>query len=446
MDKINRVKVIPRLLGMLLCLVLIQAACAQTEQFDESLVFENVTYQNATYENATYENATLETGPINENVTDGNVTGENVIVHTINPTSLSMSLMSGNSEKFTVSFKNEGNETIVITPKVVSMSNSGNNIIESWINISPTNTTVEPDAVQEFAVEVNVPRDAESAYYQTAIAFTDDLLPNSTEYINSMKLDIFVQASPKIELQTSYISDTVKAGQEYEYKIKIKNVADKDITIDPKVTRYTYDSFDTFALSDDAIVTSAPSIIKAGEIASMTIKVPVPENATGSYNGYIDMNVDGKTNDGSNPQMGLNFRVMQQPTVPYVKTFKTTSTAPITIEVSTDTYDPAMGLRISPKNEEPSFKLKLKYNSRFVSISPTKITQSTNVNTGGYYFPAWALDNSTNYQNTNNHYVETYTVSGAMGTWELQIMPKNTESFGYSITSENQDKKLHILK
>lgn len=437
MDKTNSLKVMPRLLGMLLCLALIQAACAQTEQFDGNLVFGNVTY-----ENGTYENATLDTGFI-----DGNVTCENVTVHTINPTSLSMYLVAGNSEKFTVSFKNEGNETLVITPKVVSTSNNGNDIIESWIAVSTTNATVEPGALQEFTVEVNVPRDAESANYQAAIAFTDDLFPDSTEYVNSMKLDLFVQASPKIELQASYISDTVKAGQEYEYRMKIKNVADKDITIDPKVNRYTYDnSLDTFDISDDAIIISAPSVIKAGEIASMTIKVPVPENATGSYNGYIDMNVDGKANDGSNPQIGLYLRAMQQPTVPYVKIFNTTTTAPIAIDVSTDTYDPAMGLRISPKNEEPSFEVKLKYNSRFVSIYPTKITQSSNVNTGEYYFPAWALDNSTIYQNTSKHYVETYTISGAIGTWELQIMPKNTESFGYSIMLENQDKNQHILK
>ena len=102
-------------------------------------------------------------------------------------------------------------------------------------------------------------------------------------------------------------------------------------------------SFNTFTLSDDAIVISAPSVIKAGEIISMTIRVPVPENATGSYSGYIEMNVDGKANDGSGSQIGLNFRAMQQPTVPYVKTFNTTSTAPITIEVSTDTYDPDYG-------------------------------------------------------------------------------------------------------
>ncbi len=442
MDKTNKVKVIPRLIGILLCLALIQAAYAQTGESNDNLVFENVAY-----ENGTYENAILETGLIDENVTDGNLIGENVTVHTINPTSLSMYLVTENSEKFTVSFKNEGNETLVITPKIVSMSNIENNTIENWISVSPTNTTVEPGAVQEFTVEVNVPKDAESASYQVAIVFTDDFLPNSTEYVNSMKLDLFIQASPKIDIQTNYISDIVKAGQEYEYKMKIKNIADKDITIDPKVNRYTYDnSLDTFVLSDDAIVISAPSVIKAGEIANMTIKLPIPENATGSYNGYIDMNVDGKANDGSNPQIGLYFRVMQQPTIPYVKTFNIKNDVPITIEVLTDTYDPAIGLRISPKNEEPSFEIKLKHNSSFVSIYPTKITQSSNVNTGEYYFPAWALDNNTMYQNTSNHYVETYTVSGAVGTWELQIMPKNTESFEYSIISENQDENQYILK
>lgn len=444
MNKTNKVKVISQLLGVLLCLALIQAACAQPEDPDRNLTFgnvtfgevtfEDVTFGNVTYEDGAYEDVTSETGSIDENVIDDNVTGGNVTVHTINPTYRSLYLMSGNSEKFTVSFKNEGNETLVITPKVVSMSSSGNNIIESWITISPTNATVESGAVQEFTVEVDTPGDAESAYYQTAIAFTDDLLPNSAEYVNSMKLDISIQASPKIELQTSYLSDTVEAGKEYEYRIKIKNVADKDVTIDPKVTSYMYDfSSNKFALSD-AIVISAPSVIGAGEITNMTIKMPVPENATGSYNGYIDMNVDGKANDGSNPQIGLYFRAMQQPTAPYVKTFNTTSNVPITIEISTDSYDQNAGLRISPENEEPSFNVKLKYNSHSVCISPTKITQSNNVNIGGYYFPIWALDNSTIYQNTSKHYVETYTISGAIGEWELTILPENTETFGYSIT------------
>ena len=69
------------------------------------------------------------------------------------------------------------------------------------------------------------------------------------------------------------------------------------------------DSFDKSALNDDVIEISAPSIIKAGEITNMSICIPVPENATGTYSGYIEMNPDGKENDGSVPQIGLSFMV-----------------------------------------------------------------------------------------------------------------------------------------
>lgn len=434
MNKNNRVKLIPRLLGILLCLALIQSACAQQGVSEEILISEDATYENVTNENAT--------------------------VHTINPTYHNTYLVAGNREKFTVSFKNEGNETLDITPKIVPLPDTGSIINESWVTISPANATVEQGSVQEFTVEVSVPKDAESAAYQAAIAFTDDLLPNSTQYVNSMSLSVSVQANPKIELQTTYLYDVVEAGKEYEYMVKIKNVADKDVTIYPKVNSYTYgilystssstvrpidgeviveapsssSTFGTFGLSNDEVIVEAPSIIKAGEIVNMTIKVPVPENATGSFNGYIDMNVDGKTNDGSNSQLSFYLRVMQQPEVPYVKNFNTTSNTPITIEVSTDSYDQTTGLRISPKIEEPSFKVNLKCNSCPICITPTKVIQTNNVNVGGYSFPLWAMDDNPIYQNTNKHYAETYIIPGKAGKWELSILPQNMETFTYSIT------------
>ena len=107
---------------------------------------------------------------------------------------------------------------------------------------------------------------------------------------------------------------------------------------------------------------------------------------------------------------------------------------PITIEVSTDTYGLDMLPRISPKKEEPSLELNLKYNSSPVNMTLVKTTQSSNVNNGGYNFPIWAMDDSMTYQSYNKHYVETYTIPGAIGDWELSILPKNTNSFDYSIT------------
>lgn len=425
MNKAVRVKIIAWILGILLCLSLIQAACAQVEGSEENIISENVTYGNGTYESV---------APGTETTDEGGSSGS-AVVHTISPTSHYTYLVAGNSESFNVSFKNEGDEPLTVTPKVVLLNSNGNGIVESWITISPTDEIVAPDESKEFTVKINVPENAGSGYYQAVIAFTDDLQPNSANYVNAMQLEISVQAKPKIELQSTYIYDTVKAGQEYEYRIKIKNIVDEDVTIDPKVTDYSYDiSSNTLGINKEAIEISAPSVIKAGEIVSMTIKVPVPEKATGSYNGYIDMNVDGKKSDGSNSQISLYLRAIQEPTVPYVKTFSTTSNAPITIDVSANSYDQTMGLRISPKIEEPSFKVKLKYNSRSLRLTPTKIVQNNNVNSGINYFPAWALDDSTAYQDSNAYYSETYTVPGAIGKWELTIMPKNTENFGYSIT------------
>jgi hypothetical protein len=425
MNKTDRVKIIAWSLEILLCLSLIQTACAQVEGSEENIISENVTYGNGTYESV---------APGTETTDEGGPSGS-AVVHTISPTSHYTYLVAGNSESFNVSFKNEGDETLTVTPKVALLNSNGNGIVESWITISPTEETVAQGESKEFTVKINVPENAGSGYYQAVIAFTDDLQPNSANYVNAMQLEISVQAKPKIELQSTYIYDTVKAGQEYEYRIKIKNIVDEDVTIDPKVTDYSYDiSSNTLGINDEAIEISAPSVIKAGEIVSMTIKVPVPEKATGSYNGYIDMNVDGKKSDGSNSQISLYLRAIQEPTVPYVKTFSTTSNAPITIDVSANSYDQTMGLRISPKIEEPSFKVKLKYNSRSLRLTPTKIVQNSNVNSGINYFPAWALDDSTAYQDSNAYYSETYTVPGAIGKWELTIMPKNTENFGYSIT------------
>jgi len=81
-----------------------------------------------------------------------------------------------------VSFTNEGSEVLVLIPKALAVPNSGKNIDESWITISPANTTVAPGSVQKFTIDLNAPGDAESGEYQTIIAFTDDFLPNSTQF------------------------------------------------------------------------------------------------------------------------------------------------------------------------------------------------------------------------------------------------------------------------
>jgi hypothetical protein len=363
----------------------------------------------------------------------GNATNENTIVGSstvnfINPADYSSYLSAGGNTQFTITFTNRGNETLTLIPKLVPTSGSLNNIDESWITISPKSATVAPGSVKKFDIEESVPIDTETGDYKGTIAFTDELMPDTTNYVYSTKLDIAAQAQPKIELQSSYISDNVEAGKKYEYNIKIKNVARKDITINPKLNNYGNGK----EFSNDAIKLSAPSTIKAGEVANMTISVSVPENATGSYNGYINLNVNGNENDGLPTQISLGLNVWQQPAVPFVKTFKTTTETPITIEVSyQSTVD--MGLRISPKNEEPSVKLGLKLNSNPVNMTLMKSVENGYTNIGNFY-PIWALESGNLYQSSYENRIDTYKVPGAIGNWELSILPQSLNNFGYSLT------------
>ncbi|MDD4248128.1 MAG: hypothetical protein PHT13_03285 [Methanosarcina sp.] len=395
-------------LGLMLCLVWVPAAFAQSE--DEG---------------------------------DGNQTvcppvPDEIVIHEINPSYYSIYLQEGESNSFNVSFRNNGNEALDIEPKVVAMPYSSYNLDESWITISPASTTVDPYTEQEFTIEINVPEDANGGNYETNIAFTDDVFSNPEtyvypQYVNAMYLSVMVPVYPKLELQTSYIYDTIEAGKEYEYTMKIKNVANKNITINPEVTRYDY-TLDTFGFEDDAIEISAPSVLTPGEIADIAIKVSVPENATGNYNSYIEMNVDGKENNGYEPQIDLNFIINQQPSVPYVKTFSTRTADPITIEVSTYTYGSDAWLRSPPKNQNPSFELNLKYGSSPVDMTLVKTMQRDSVSIGWNNFPVWLNDESAGYQNNGKYYTETYTIPGAIGDWELSIHPINTENFEYTIT------------
>ncbi|HWR25568.1 MAG TPA: hypothetical protein VN278_04965 [Methanosarcina sp.] len=376
---------------------------------------------------------------------DTNVTLDNVTVHEISPNGYSTSLTAGFSEQISVSFKNNAEEALDINPKVVTIPNIVNKMDESWITISPANTTVAPGEAKIFTVTLNVPKDTETGFYQSRIAFTDDIRQNTQgdgepQYVNILNLDASVQGAPKIQVETNYISDTLEAGKVHEYTMKIKNVAKNDVNIAPKVGGYNYYPGYAQAFTDDAINISAPSVIKAGETVNMTIRVNVPENATGMYNSYIQMNSDGQTNDVYSTQINLNFNVWKPPTAPFVKTFSTKTAGKIKIEISTNTYQNVPMLRSSPERPDPSFELGLKYNSSPVDINLKNVTKSGSVSVGGNSFPLpWESKNGITYQNYNSRYVETYEIPGAIGDWELTILPKNTESFDYSIVLESSE-------
>ncbi len=442
MNKSKGVKTTSQLVGLLLCMILIQTAFATENQNQFIVNFpNNSTLENTTIDNSTMENVTIENPPIDDL---GNFT---IVDYSDNDTTVDPSyyftyIVEGSSTEFTVSFTNNGDETLILNPKFIATSNT-NNINESWITISPANATVAPGSVQYFIIEENVPLDSPGGYYQGKIVFTDDIVPYTEDYIdplyvNSMQLDIWVQPQEKIQLQTSNILDDIEAGTENEYKIKVKNVATRDITIDPTLITNEYYTYYEQAFGNDAIEISSPSTIKAGEIANMSIRVHVPENATGYYNGYINMNVDGKANDVYTPGVNLHFNVWQ-PQAPFVKIFYTTTDDPILIEVSGDMYRSNNELRVSEKKDKLPFELGMTYNSNPINMIFVNSSESGSADIQENYYPTWADANKKTYQNVRDHYTATYIVPGAIGEWDLSILPLGANNFQYSIKIANDN-------
>lgn len=240
-------------------------------------------------------------------------------------------------------------------------------------------------------------------------------------------------SSPDILLQTGYIFDTLEAGKTYIYNVQVKNQDKNTITIEPKLNSTNSGQ----AFGNDAIVISAPKTIQASEIANMTITVTVPENAAGIYSNVIAMNVNGAKNNQYNPRLLLSFTVKKLPAESYVETFSTTTAEPITIEVSADSYNTNMGIRVSPKIEDPSFQLGLTCDGNPVDLVRVKTVKSGVISVGNSY-PYWTTAPNDKYlRNGGKHCVETYKASGAVGEYEVSILPKHTYNFGYSITIGN---------
>ncbi|MCQ1537208.1 hypothetical protein FTO70_16305 [Methanosarcina sp. KYL-1] len=365
----------------------------------------------------------------------------------INPRYSNIQLKPGSSDEITVTVTNTDNITITAEPKVVTSPYEENILEESWVSITPASKDLGPDVKQEFTIKVNIPQDADIGNYGADIAFTDDVMPTQyptpyPAYINSMHLYVDVWTPPKIQIQTPYLGDRVKAGDEYDYEIKLKNVVDKDIAIDPKMSddnqRYYYGPYDTVgpAFDDDAITITAPSIVKAGETAVVKVHLEVPDDAKGRYNGAIDLNIDDPSIREWDGQVQMNFEVWTQPSEPYTKTFTTRTGGPITIEVSSNDYNYGiwMGAGGQDEKDEASFDLALEYESGEVELNLVKTTYSGTVSLGASDFPPWEMDGAGIYHDAIEVYTETYEAPGAIGEWTLGILPTNAEQFNYLIT------------
>ncbi len=364
----------------------------------------------------------------------------------ISPRNSHTELMPGDSDEITVTVTNKNNVTVPVNLMVVDQPYSEYVFDEDWITITPESAELGPDDEMEFTISVTIPEDADRGYYSLQVAFTDAVMPTPYPspypmYINALDLHISVWTPPVIQIQPSYIYDRVESGKEYDYQINLNNVGEEVIEIAPKLGGERvcgYDMGMVQAFEDDAITIDAPSVVPAGGTATVTVHLSVPEDAKGRYEGGLKLNIDDPSIEEWNGMVHLSFEVWTQPTEPFVKTFAVGVAEPITIEIESNQYRhyTCGGGGGGGKDEDPSFDVTLKESSgNPVTLTRTMATYRGSVNLGGSdCTPPWEIDSSGIYDESRTSYVERYTADGAVGEWELGILPRYAEGFEYTIT------------
>ncbi len=366
----------------------------------------------------------------------------------ISPRHSHLELEPGESDEITVTVTNNDNVTVPVNPMVVDQPYSDYIFDEDWIAITPASTELEPDAEMEFTISVSIPDDAERGQYGMQVVFTDDVMPTPYPspypmYFNAFDFHVSVWTPPVIQIQPRYIHDMVESNREYDYTINLKNTGDEDIEIDPKLKQERWYRHDMGgqAFEDDAITITAPPVVPAGGTATVNVHLTVPLGAKGEYYSGIDLGISDSSSGGwygDDEMVQLNFEVWTQPTEPYVKGFSTETAAPITIEIESNQYRYDMcggGSSESGDAEEPSFDVVLRGpTGEEVTLTRTAVEYHGSVGLGGSdCTPPWEIESHGMYDEGRTSYVERYTADGAVGTWELCILPHYVEAFEYKI-------------
>ncbi|WP_135605414.1 hypothetical protein [Methanococcoides sp. NM1] len=382
--------------------------------------------------------------------------GREIVPLYVDPGYSYLTIKPGESDEVTVVIYNHGEETIAIEPYVAPQFYSDNMLDEDWVTISPAKTELETGEKQEFTIKVSVPEDAELGHYSANVFFSGlegDVASLYPGYNGALELSVNVWLPPNMEISNSYISDRVEAGAEYEYSIKLKNVGDKAISIDPEFEEiedewYRYSS--QVSLDEKDVTITAPSVIKPGEKAVVKVKVRIPADAEGSVNGRINLNIDDRTITEWSQKVSMNFDVWQQPDEPFTTTFNARTDDPITIKVFSMDYNYGSS---STSSTTPSFDVVLKNAKGEVRPVLVSTSYSGSVSLGQQYPVPYrmAMDEAVSsymevesvmsedmeqpdvYQQGSTGYSETYRVDSGVGEWTLEIMPHNTENFEYSI-------------
>ncbi|VVB85167.1 Fn3-like domain protein [uncultured archaeon] len=352
-------------------------------------------------------------------------------------------LQPGESKEMNVTIKNKDNKTVSVRPNIVTMP--GEYVLDSaWIRITPDSADIPAGGSIKFTINASVPEDATVGYYSAEIAFTDEEMPTPYPqpfpyYIHALQLSVEIWSSPKIQISTPYISDQLESGKEYNFEIMLKNTGDKAVGINPTLGSDVYygGPYGVMppASMEEAITITAPANIQAGSTGIVKVHVRVPSDATGYYNGYIDLGIDDPAVREWEGRVSLNFNIWNQPTEAFVRTFNLTKAVPITIEISSSYYASPYVNSQGTTSREPSFEITLENPSGVITrLNLTKRLIKGSVNLGSDSTILSGTTGNSMYQENGIQYIETYMANGQPGTWKLRVLPGNTQGFEYGIT------------
>ncbi len=361
----------------------------------------------------------------------------------ISPQYGNLRLQPGETKEITVTVRNKEKKPVSVKPNTVTLPYGGYMVDKEWITVTPGSAEIPAGSSQKFSIKASVPNDASIGNSGLQIAFTDEVMPTPypqpfPNYIHAFQLSVDVWTPPKLQIMTPYISDQLEAGKEYNYEIKLKNTGDQAIGISPKLGNDNMQYGGPYgmmppALTEDSIAITAPTSIPAGATETVKIHVKVPADAKGYYNGYIDLGIDDQSVRDWEGRVQLNLNIWKQPAEAFVKSFSLKEAAPITIEISSNSYYGYPFAKGQGTNtQEPSFETSLEGPGGKALLNVTKTVIKGNVNMGGD-IPPWEIDSASIYQAMGVQQMITYRTNGSPGEWKLSVLPRNTQGFEYSI-------------
>ena len=352
-------------------------------------------------------------------------------------------LKPGGEKEFTVKVKNKDEEAVSTSPRIEVQPYGEYFLEEEWITVKPGSAEIKAGEEQEYTVTVKIPEDAEIGHYSAQIVFTNDTMPTPYPapfpmYVNSLMLSIQVWEPPKITIQPQHIHDRVEAGQRQEYEIQLENKGDKAIAISPEIgggDRW-HGPFENM-IPEGWLTIDAPAKVEANSKATVKVTVNVPIDAKGRYEGGINLNIDDPSIERWDQEVHIGLEVWKQPTTPFREDFtvKQGDKFSVVVTARQHAYD-RYGGGVEEK-EEPSFDVALMLatlEGGKLTSEPSKTVKKGEVSLGMDYLPPWEASSEGMYHVMSTEYSETYEITNATGgVWTLEILPRNAESFEYTI-------------